>query len=309
VAAGNPHPGYQPLDSDLTAIAALATTAFGRGLLALADAAAGRTALGLGTAATHATGDYDAAGAAAAAQAASQPLDSDLTAIAALATTAFGRGLLALADAAAGRASLVAAHAAALSRFIPNAVGRAYKNPLNAATFNHQVMTQSQLAMHVFYSGEEGVTIDWFDIFLNAVGSSGAVCRIGVYQVTDQAHPFAFTLGSKYADLMAGGDLGTLATDAGTGQKKLTPGSPFVVAARTWFCVAGCDQVAAPADRYTAQASSWASPYGASGTNGTYALNEGIALAVNGITGALPAAFTPSGIITTDDGVGIHRSA
>lgn len=32
--------GKQPLDSDLTAIAALSTTAFGRGLLALADAAA-----------------------------------------------------------------------------------------------------------------------------------------------------------------------------------------------------------------------------------------------------------------------------
>lgn len=44
---------------------------------------------------------YDAIGAAAAAQAASQPADSDLTAIAALTTTAFGRGLLALADAAA----------------------------------------------------------------------------------------------------------------------------------------------------------------------------------------------------------------
>lgn len=38
---------YQPLDSDLTAIAALSTTAYGRALLALADAAAGRTALGL----------------------------------------------------------------------------------------------------------------------------------------------------------------------------------------------------------------------------------------------------------------------
>lgn len=49
-ALADPHPGYltsaegnaayQPVDSDLTAIAALATTAFGRGLLALADAAA-----------------------------------------------------------------------------------------------------------------------------------------------------------------------------------------------------------------------------------------------------------------------------
>ncbi len=124
----------QPVDSDLTAIAALSTTSYGRGLLTLADAAAARAAigagtgggdmvgsnnlseltntttarsnLGLGTAATHATTDYDASGAAAAAQAASQPVDADLTAIAALTTTAYGRAFLGLADAAAGRAAL-----------------------------------------------------------------------------------------------------------------------------------------------------------------------------------------------------------
>lgn len=45
--AGDPGGGsYQPLDSDLTAIAALSTTSFGRELLALADAAASRTATG-----------------------------------------------------------------------------------------------------------------------------------------------------------------------------------------------------------------------------------------------------------------------
>jgi lysophospholipase L1-like esterase len=88
----------QPSDTDLDAIAALTTTAYGRAFLALADAAAGRSALGLGTAATANTGAFDAAGAAAAAQAASQPLDADLTSIAALATTAFGRALLVLAD-------------------------------------------------------------------------------------------------------------------------------------------------------------------------------------------------------------------
>lgn len=39
----------QPLDSDLTAIAALTTTSYGRSLLALADAAAARTLIGAGT--------------------------------------------------------------------------------------------------------------------------------------------------------------------------------------------------------------------------------------------------------------------
>jgi hypothetical protein len=55
------------------------------------------------------TSHFEAAGAAAAAQAASQPLDSDLTAIAALTTTSYGRSLLALADAAALMAALSAA--------------------------------------------------------------------------------------------------------------------------------------------------------------------------------------------------------
>lgn len=40
-------PQYQPLDSDLTAIAALATTAYGRGLLLLANQAALKTATGI----------------------------------------------------------------------------------------------------------------------------------------------------------------------------------------------------------------------------------------------------------------------
>jgi hypothetical protein len=44
-------PASQPLDSDLTAIASLTTTAFGRGFLPLIDAAGARTYLGLGSAA------------------------------------------------------------------------------------------------------------------------------------------------------------------------------------------------------------------------------------------------------------------
>ena len=51
----------QPLDSDLTAIAALTTATYGRALLALADAAALRTAAALGTAATANSTDFVAA--------------------------------------------------------------------------------------------------------------------------------------------------------------------------------------------------------------------------------------------------------
>ncbi len=120
----------QPLDSDLTAIAALSTTSFGRALLTLADAAAMRTTSGTVIGTNVEAWDVDLDDIAALsptnddivqrkaghwtnrtmAQLISdlsalgttfQPLDSDLTSIAALATTSYGRGLLTLANAAA----------------------------------------------------------------------------------------------------------------------------------------------------------------------------------------------------------------
>jgi len=160
---------FQPVDSDLTAIAALSTTAYGRALLTVADqaglmalvAAATDTTQGkveLATAAEATTGtdttravtpaglkasvDAAVAGLIASAPGAldtlnelaaalgndpnfaatittalagKQPLDSDLTAIASLTTTTFGRSLLALVDAAAARTSLGLGSLATLS--------------------------------------------------------------------------------------------------------------------------------------------------------------------------------------------------
>ncbi len=66
-------------------------TTFGRSLMDDADASAGRTTLGLGTMATETASNYLTTASAASTY---QPLDADLTSIAALTTAAYGRSLL-----------------------------------------------------------------------------------------------------------------------------------------------------------------------------------------------------------------------
>jgi hypothetical protein len=84
------------------------------------NATTARTNLGLGSSATHPATDFDAAGAAAAAQAASQPLDSDLTAVAALTTQTYGRSLLTTVDAPGARSTLGLGTAATKTAMLTN---------------------------------------------------------------------------------------------------------------------------------------------------------------------------------------------
>lgn len=110
--------GKQAADADLTAIASLTTTAFGRELLTLVDAIAARAKLQLGGLATKnslAANEVGAEpfGAVSTLRGeilslleAKQPLDADLTAIANLTTTTFGRELLSLLDSAEARTKI-----------------------------------------------------------------------------------------------------------------------------------------------------------------------------------------------------------
>lgn len=192
-----------PTDSDLSAIASLSTTSWGRALLTLADASAGRTALGLGTAATQSSGAFEVAGAAATAQAAaiaaSQPVDSDLTAIAALTTTSFGRDFLALADHAAlvTKLALVSADIPNLdaSKITTGTLAQARggapivvrSSPQSAITVAQSVVTQVfTLAMPALVAGDF-IEYDFYGYFYTSTNASNVYPKVSIggstYQV------------------------------------------------------------------------------------------------------------------------------
>ena len=121
-----------------------------------------------------------------------QPLDSDLTAIAALATTAYGRALLALADAVA-LAALLAAPVVSLDQTAPPTDGT-----LQTATGTRTVFGSLNLGAAVADSA--GMLIEVETGVATAVYRTVMQPTIGLGAIVADVIPFAFTVpkGARY---------------------------------------------------------------------------------------------------------------
>lgn len=190
----------------------------------------------------------------------------------------------------------------------PSVTGRVYPaTDLNSGADVFQVFTQDTLYLALPKFATEQITIDQLYISTNVVGSAGAVSRAGIYQVTT-LDPYAVVLGSAYATLLL--DAGTLAVDGSTGTKTWTLGTPLVIPVGTWYSFGLVDQVAAAAShRLRSVLGQGQSPWGASAAISTAAQ----IVTQTGVTGALPATFTPGAFSLlnagSDNGIGFRRSA
>ena len=212
----------QPLDSDLTAIAALTTTAYGRSLLTGADALTTRNTLGLGSAATTASTAYDPSGAAAAAIAVSQPVNTNLTDISALTTTTYGRSLLTGADDAATRTTLGLGTAAttASTAYATYAQGTTADNAITKAT----VGAKGTIVTGTAPSTPSGL----------AVGSNGQFLKADSTAATG----LVWSNIAGGGDLLAANNLSELTATAGTARTNLGLGSAATTASTAYATAA-----------------------------------------------------------------------
>lgn len=255
---------YQPLDSDLTALAALTTTPYGRALLQLADQAAlmtlvpasSETVAGKIEVATQAevtTGTSDVTAVTplklqVQLAAFAQPLDSDLTAIAALTTTSYGRAFLALADQAALMALLAVGTTAAAGKLQLASTAEAQTGTENTkattslgtkAAIDQRIVNDSTLAANSTTNAPSQASVKAYaDALLDA---NNAWTYKGVIDASTNPNYPAASAGHTYKISVAGkiggasgpnvevGDTATALVDASAAGTHATVGANWII--------------------------------------------------------------------------------
>lgn len=170
---------YQPIDSDLTAIAALTTTAYGRGLLALADAAALQTAAGTVIGTNVQAFDADLSALAGVTSAADKvPYFTGAGTASLTSLTSYGRSLIGGVDAAAVRLTLGLGTMATQDA---NAVAITGGAAALTAASSLTAATTADSTFQLTYTGASGSGASSRVQFLTASVPSGANHRIGTF--------------------------------------------------------------------------------------------------------------------------------
>lgn len=186
-------------------------TAAGKALLDDADAAAQRTTLGLGTAAVEAATAFDPAGSAAAAQAASQPLDTELTAIAGL-TSAADKGIQFTGVGTAATFDLTAAGKALLD----DASADAQLTTLGVSAFAKTILDDADAAAVRTTIGVDTSTLQPLDTELTAIAGLTSAADKGI-QFTGSGTAATYDLTAAGKALLDDADASAQRTTLGLG--------------------------------------------------------------------------------------------
>lgn len=191
------------------------------------------------------------------------------------------------------------------NRFVPAVIGADYSGEPFAGGTRTTGQVFGQLVVAPLYSGPTAVTISSLSVNV-ATAAAGALYRMGLWTVTNQANPYAWAP-AKWADLLV--DAGTVDCST-TGNKVLALGVAQVIPANTWFAVGGVQQGSAGAAQTVGNTPGIGAftPFGITAAGAGIVGSAAIGLSMAGVSGAL-GNVTPGAAVAVGHGVGFHRSA